>query len=544
MFSNYWTALCHRNQRTFITFFRFIGLAVVLRFDNVAQFVTLVMCYANFPMVGLVMPDHFVDFSLPDSLSRRRALQWAGGTVGLNLGGLWRAQAASANDRTTGSSAIKACIIVFYYGGPSHLDTYDLKPNAPSSVRGEFQPIATSAPGVFVSEHLPKMSRVMHKVALIRSLHHQNRLHDSASTEALTGCPSLNGDREEFAPIGQFYPCFGACVNYLRRNQRIEIPHAALPFVFHNVVDTPCQGGGFLGTKFDPLQISVDLETKGYRAGALALPAGHTTSKLTDRRRLLDALELASTASGTTASGTTASGTTAVGEQWRIFCDKAFQLLGSETLRRALDLSNESPQMRERYGFGTPPASVGEGGGGGNGSELGFGRQMRGQSLLVARRLVEAGVPFVNVYDFKQQGQNWDAHFKNFNQHKTHLLPLADQSLSALIEDLDDRGLLDSTLVVAMGEFGRTPKINADGGRDHWPDCYTVTLAGGGIRGGSVYGSSDGMGAFPASDPVTPSDLAATIFWRFGIDPATEVHDLTGRPHRLSDGQPVRAIFA
>ena len=168
---------------------------------------------------------------------------------------------------------------------------------------------------------------------------------------------------------------------------------------------------------------------------------------------------------------------------------------------------------------------------------------MRGQNLLLARRLVEAGIPFVNVYDFRQQGQNWDAHFKNFNQHKTHLLPIADQSLSTLIDDLDERGLLDSTLVVAMGEFGRTPKINADGGRDHWPDCYTVLLAGGGIRGGSVYGSSDRLGAFPATDPVTPADLAATIFWRFGINPATEVHDLTGRPHRLSDGQPVQAIF-
>jgi uncharacterized protein (DUF1501 family) len=174
---------------------------------------------------------------------------------------------------------------------------------------------------------------------------------------------------------------------------------------------------------------------------------------------------------------------------------------------------------------------------------MGIARQMRGQNLLMARRLVEAGVPFVNVFDFRQQGQNWDAHFKNFNQHKTHLLPLADQSLSALIEDLDQRGLLDSTLVVAMGEFGRTPKINADGGRDHWPDCYTVLLAGGGIRGGAVYGASDRQGAFPAADPVTPADLAATIFWRFGIDPATEIHDRTGRPYRLSDGQPLRTLF-
>jgi len=158
--------------------------------------------------------------------------------------------------------------------------------------------------------------------------------------------------------------------------------------------------------------------------------------------------------------------------------------------------------------------------------------------------LVEAGVPFVNVYDFRQQGQNWDAHFKCFNQHKSFLLPQADQALSALIEDLDQRGLLDTTLVVALGEFGRTPRINEQGGRDHWPDCYTALLAGGGVKGGFVFGASDTIGAYPAIDPVTPADLAATIFWRFGIDPATHIHDFTGRPFPLADGKPIVELFA
>lgn len=480
------------------------------------------------------MSDRYA-FRSPGQVKRRQVLQLAGGSVGLNLAGLWRAQSSQllATEQLP-LSPIKSCIVVFYYGGPSHLETYDLKPEAPSDIRGEFQPIASSAPGVFVSEHLPRMSRVMHKAALIRSMHHQNRLHDSASTEALTGRPSPNGDREEFAPIDQFYPCFGACLNYLWQARELEVAHAALPFIFHNVIDTPCQGGGFLGTRFDPLQIALDLATRSYRAGALALPAGQTAAMVTDRRKLLETLEISSVSTARTA----------IGEQWRMFCDRAFQLLGSESLRAALDLSSESTQIRDRYGYGPDPVSVGEGGGGGNGAEMGFGRQMRGQNLLVARRLVEAEVPFVNVYDFRQQGQNWDAHFKNFNQHKTHLLPLADQSLSALIEDLEVRGLLDTTLVVAMGEFGRTPKINKEAGRDHWPDCYSVLLAGGGIRGGYVHGSSDRMGAYPATDPVTPSDLAATIFWRFGIDPATEIHDLTGRPHRLSDGRPIRELFA
>lgn len=478
------------------------------------------------------MPDESLDLSLFGLHDRRRMLQCAGSAAGLSLAGLWQAQLASASSAR--STPIKACIIVFYYGGPSHLDTYDMKPDAPADSRGEFTPIATSAPGILVCEHLPRMSRVMHKVALIRSMHHQNRLHDSASTEALTGRQSPTGDREEFAPINQFYPCYGAVMNYLRQQQNLEIPHAALPWVFHNVVDTPCQGGGFLGSRFDPLQINLDLASMTYRAGALSLPDGSTTTSVFDRRRLLETLEQTASAPAATAAG----------RQWKMFSDKAYQLLGSETLRRALDLSQESPQVRDRYGYDTSPSSVGEGGGGGNGAELGQGRQMRGQNLLLARRLVEAGVPFVNVYDFRQQGQNWDAHFKNFNQHKSHLLPVADQSLSALIEDLDNRGLLDTTLVIAMGEFGRTPKINQDGGRDHWPDCYTILMAGGGVKGGFVYGSSDRLGAFPATDPVSPADLAATVFWRFGFDPTTEVNDLSGRPHRLSDGRPISEVFA
>ena len=175
---------------------------------------------------------------------------------------------------------------------------------------------------------------------------------------------------------------------------------------------------------------------------------------------------------------------------------------------------------------------------------LAGGRELRGQNLLLARRLVEAGVPFVNVQDFRQQGQNWDSHRDNFDQHRRFLLPPADQSLSALIEDLDDRGLLDSTLVVALGEFGRTPNINANAGRDHWPDCYTILLAGGGIHGGTVLGSSDRIGAYPETDPVTPADLAATIYWRFGLDPHQTVPDQTGRPHRLADGRPLTELFS
>ncbi len=426
-----------------------------------------------------------------EELSRRSWLRLGVGGLGLSLTGLLQARSSGRPIESPGLRPVKACVVVFYYGGPSHLDTYDLKPDAPLEVRGEFKPISTSVPGLFVCEHLPKMARCMHKVALVRTMHHENRLHDSASTEALTGRQPPTGDREEAVPIKQVFPSYGASLSYLRRELQLDVSHAALPFVFHNVVDVPCQGGGFLGATYDPLQIKVDPQTRAYTAGALVLPEGHSARSLQDRRRLLASLQATPTATA---------GPSPIAD-WQLSSEKAFQLLGTESFRQALDLSRESSQTRERYGYDAPPVAVGSGGGGGNGAEMGFARQMRGQNLLVARRLVEAGVPFVNVFDFRQQGQNWDAHHQNFEQHKTHLLPMADQSLSALIEDLDARGLLETTLVVAMGEFGRTPKINKNGGRDHWPDCYTVLLAGGGVHGGAVHGASDRSGAYPRATP-------------------------------------------
>jgi Protein of unknown function (DUF1501) len=425
---------------------------------------------------------------------------------------------------------IRSCILIFYYGGPSHLETYDPKPEAPSEIRGEFKTIATSVPGLRIGEYLPHMSRVMHKVAVVRSMSHGYRLHDSASMKVLTGREPPQGDFELFAPAPQLFPSYGSGVSYARRGLNLEVPFAALPYAFHNVVPTPCQGGGFLGPAFDPFQVMVDPEKLSYRADVLEVAEGLTSTRRADRRGLQAALDRGPSDSPQDT-------------RLRGIRERAHRLLDSTSLRRALDVGREDPRLRDRYGFGPPPASVGSGGGGGNGAEMGFARQMRGQNLLLARRLVEAGVPFVNVYDFRQQGQNWDAHFHCFEQHKRHLLPLADQSLSALIEDLDARGLLESTLVVALGEFGRTPRINKEGGRDHWPDCYSVVMAGGGVRGGTIFGASDRFGAYPASDPVTPADLAATIYWRFGIDPRTEVRDATGRPYPLALGEPIRAIF-
>jgi hypothetical protein len=469
----------------------------------------------------------------------------AGGAVGLSWGGLLQAQATA--EETARQKPIRACILIFYYGGPSQLETFDLKPDAPVEIRGEFKPISTSVPGLQISEHLPKLSRWMHKAAIIRSMSHQARLHDSASIHVLTGRPLDGPDRELFAPQPQFYPSHGGAVAYMYRGEQRVLPFAALPFEFHNVVPTPAQGGGFLGADCDPLQIEVDPANLAYQVKMFQPADDLGAARMAQRRELLETLEPTSRSRLPGGTGAGSGPIRQMGptqdKRLRDNLDRAYRLLSSDAVRQAVDITREPKAVRERYGFWDAPKVVGEGGGGGNGAEMGYARQMRGQNLLLARRLVEAGVPFVNVYDFRQQGQNWDAHFNNAGQHKNYLLPQADQALSALIQDLDERGLLESTLVVGLGEFGRTPKINSAGGRDHWPDCYSVFLAGGGVSGGAVYGASDRIGAYPATDPVTPADLAATIYWRFGIDPATEIHDQAGRPHRLAAGEPIQRLF-
>jgi hypothetical protein len=421
---------------------------------------------------------------------------------------------------------LRSCIFVFCYGGPSHLDTFDMKPSAPQEIRGEFQPISSSAPGLAVCEHLPHMSQIMHKVTLVRSMHHTNRLHDSASIETFTGQQGPQGDREEFAAIPQFFPCHGAVLNYLQQQQRHDVSHAVLPWLFHNVIDVPCQGGGFLGSAFDPFRIDGDLANSTFSAKMLERPQDLTLDRIALRRQLLRQIDETTVSSRSPAL------------ELSSFYEQAYGLLTSVSLQKALQIDTENDNTRERYGLYDNQADPG-----GKAAALAQGSNLRGQSLLQARRLVEAGIPFVNVNDFRQQGQNWDSHADNFGQNKNYLLPPIDKALSALIEDLDDRGLLDTTLVVALGEFGRTPNINGRVGRDHWPDCYTILLAGGGIDGGTVLGASDAHGRYPDRDPVTPADLAATIYWRFGLDPHTMIHDATGRPYRLSDGRPLVGLF-
>lgn len=457
---------------------------------------------------------HSLDPLCQNRLVRRRFLQFAAaGGLGLSLPRLFQAEAAQAAAAPLPRSArIRSCIMLYYYGGPSHLDTYDLKPDAPAEVRGSFKSIATSAPGVTVCEHLPQTARVMHRVAVVRSFHHPMRNHNSAAVEALCGRTPVKGDLELLAndPTVDF-PCYGAALSRLSHGSRDIPPHIALPHVMHNVVVLPGQTAGFLGAAHNPFQVTQDPSNPNFRVGELELPGDLSPERLEDREQLLASI------------GAGNSATVANRAPLNVYQQRAFHLLRSEEVRRGFDLKSESEATRDRYG-----------------------RHKLGQSLLLARRLVEAGVQFVNVNDKIHNGQlaNWDSHQDNFPRLKDDLLPPADQAFSALIEDLEARGLLDTTLVVALAEFGRTPRINASGGRDHWPDCYSILLAGGGIRGGTLYGTSDKLGAYPDSDPVTPGDLAATIFSAFGIDPATEVRDALGRPYRIAEGRPLEALFA
>jgi hypothetical protein len=448
------------------------------------------------------------------NLSRRRWLLRAGGLgcCGLGLAELLRAQSSEAAG-PAGPSPVQSCIMLFYYGGPSHLDTWDLKPHAPREVRGEFNGVATSVPGLPISEHLPRCSRIVDKLAIVRSMHHGMRNHNSAAVEALCGRAPLKGDLELLTDEPNNFPNYGAAISYLKPTRDLIPSHAALPHVMYNVVQLAGQTAGFLGAAYNPLQIIRDPNDPNFRVDELVLPAELAVERLDDRRTLLRVLDSQSASMDRLSAAAPMS----------VYQERALNLLRSDAVRRAFDMSRESDATRERYG-----------------------RNKLGQSLLLARRLVESGVRFVNVNDKIVNGQleNWDSHENNFGRLKNDLLPPADQGFSALIEDLDQRGLLDTTLVVALAEFGRTPRINKSGGRDHWPDCFSIVLAGGGVRGGMVYGSSDKLGAYPDTDPVTPADLAATLFWCFGINPTSEIRDLTHRPFRVAEGEPIRALFS
>ena len=461
-----------------------------------------------------------------DGLGRREFLRLGTlGGVGLTLPQLLHAQ----DRRATRSTGARSCILFFLEGGPSHIDLWDMKPNAPVEVRGEFQPIATTAPRIEVCDHLPLLAQQMHHVALVRSVHHKVNDHNAGAYYALTGHSPLQGGNLIVGPAPDNFPPYGAVLAKLRPSEQLP-PFVHVPEYMSNLGrNLPGQDAGFLGSAYDPF-VAEDPSEPDYEVPGVSLPDDVAWARLERRRALLTQVDgLNSTAA----------------ERMRTSYERAFTLLHSTKMRDAFDLSREPDSVRQRYGLpDRTDRSV-------EARKFG-GLPHLGQCMLLARRLVEAGVRLVTVCSGRRIDQAWDTHRQHFPLLKQSLLPYADRAFAMLLADLSERGLLDETLVVAMGEFGRTPKLGqitsgagaTANGRDHWPHCYSVLFAGGGVRGGTVYGASDGDGAYPLENAVTPADIAATIYHALGVDPEMRIRDSFGRPHTLSSGRAISELFA
>jgi hypothetical protein len=436
----------------------------------------------------------------------------------LGLGGLAALDAGASAPRRR--SRARSVIFLHQYGGPSHVDTFDMKPAAPAEVRGEYQPVRTSAPGIHICDRLPRMARMMDKVTLIRSVRHEMKNHNSAGYYSLTGVAPPTDD-QRLRDSRELFPAYGCVVDRFAPGPPGAPTFVAYPHVISDGSITPGQHASFLGQSHDPFFINQDPNADDFRLPELSLPANLNMQRLENRRAVMnlidrstEILEVSPRARGIDA-----------------HYQRALSLLTSPTFRQAFDLSREPKQMRDRYG-----------------------RTTYGQGCLLARRLVEAGVKFVTVYFAATIGGQsfvsggWDTHGFNNNPMypvlNNYLLPITDQTLPTLLEDLEGRGLLDDTLVLWMGEFGRSPRINNIAGRDHWPQCYTVLLAGGGVKRGYVYGSSDRFGAYPAANAVRPEDISATLYHLMGIDPRNEVRDALNRPLQISSGSIIEDILA
>ena len=421
----------------------------------------------------------------------------------------------------------KAVILLFMWGGPAQQETWDLKPEAPEQVRGEFRPIETNVPGLMISEHFPNLATRADKLAVIRSVHHRDVNHTTATHELLTGHPIPRAGGGLFS---EDWPHYGAVLEQIDHfGRRSPLP----PYVQFMPVSTDGaprfveqshgQGAGWLGPALNPFSIDHDPSLPTYDVGDFRLPAEVGPTRRDVREGLLQVVERQARHLEQ------APQVDAMASHY----ERAHALLTDPKAMKAFDLSQEDPSLRERYGM-----------------------HAHGQAVLQARRLVEAGVPLTTVFWQNDGITNvsvyWDTHNRNFIDLKDRLMPPADQAFSALLDDLEARGLLDETLVVWTGEFGRTPKVGQSvvggagagrDGRDHWAHCFSTVLAGAGIRGGTVHGASDRWAAYPARDPVTPADIAATIYHCLGVDPDLELVDTLGRPLRLCNGTPIGGVL-
>lgn len=427
----------------------------------------------------------------------------------LKLGALSILGSPQVLAKETGSE--KRCVYILLQGAPSHIDLWDPKPNAPAEIRGVFQPIETKIPGCLFGSLLQNSARIADKLAVVRSMTHQFTNHIAGTYVMMTGSVvQPDADREAHA---EDFPGPGAVLNYLRSGNigqgnskvpvSVSLPNwLSIPGPSNRM---PGQYGGFLGSAYDPFLIQGEPQKKDFRPLNLTLPPEIPLERFQRRGDLLSVIDQTAREMEVAATRT----------HDRLY-SVAQDLLTNPQVRDALDLSRESDQIRDRYG-----------------------RSKIGQSLLLARRLLEAGVTLVAFNEFNQ---GWDHHGDIENNLKIKVPPM-EQAFAALIEDLEERGMLDSTLVINSGEFGRTPVINPQRGRDHWPNAYTTVLAGGGIRGGQVVGSTDARGAEVASKPISPADLLATLWTSLGIDPHTELRDRTNRPIALTTGQLIEGMI-
>lgn len=451
---------------------------------------------------------------LCDGVNRREWLRVGGlAAGGLSLPALLNAQSRAAENGVIKATA-KACIQIFLWGGPGAQETWDIKPDAPDGTRGEFRAIGTSVPGFGICEHLPRLAQRADRYAIVRSLTHEGVNHGTSAYHMLTGHVHWSpGTLRHPTPADM--PNLGANAARFLHSPADLPAHVHLPAIVNDGdgLPVPGQDPGILGEKFAPFRVLGDPTQRGFKVPALALAEGVSYDRLARRVQLRAAIDQQAAHLGTSTIGG-ATGTAA---------ERALSLLSSERTERAFNLSHEPESLRDEYGW-----------------------HHFGQSLLLARRIVEAGVPFVTVYwnaPTNTDNQSWDTHANQHVRMRDHLLPAFDRGLSALLDDLRSRGLLDSTLVTWYGEFGRTPKINRNVGRDHWGFCQSIGLAGGGVQSGLVHGSSNKDGGYPETSPVRPDDLAATIFHCLGIDHMQHMHDLQQRPLPLSYGRVVQELL-
>jgi len=444
---------------------------------------------------------------------RREFLRSVVGLAGLSLPAFLQARGSSLT--LSDKAKAKSCIVIYTWGGMSHFESFDPKPDAPVDFRGEFSPIKTATPGVQFCEHIPLLAKHSEKLAVIRSVHHKQGGHQQGMYVSLTGHDPIPGIK---AKGRNNRPSLTSMLSYFH-NPMTGTPAAIrMPYsMYDNGKQMAGEGAGWLGSKHDPVLLRTPsgqpyAGVNRYSDKELNLKLNLSEKRVDNRNQLLEQLE--DTLAWKVGSET-------VYDQLDHYRQMASDILLGSPVRKAYDLESEDPRIRAMYGD-----------------------HMGGQSLLLSRRLVEAGVPVVQAVCSASDlagggGDNWDTHRDHFPKMKNRLLPVFDRAASALLTDLEMRGMLDETLVVFLTDFGRTPKINGNGGRDHHPGVYSLVLAGGGIRGGQVYGSSDAKGAEPGSDPCTPADVHATVYQAMGIDCGTELHDQLGRPFRICDGKPL-----